>query len=208
MKRVTIHWLADPKRKVWVWFAAGVLVAGLAGANREQQAPQRPSAGWNARAGWNAPRGWSAPAGPANGGYGAAEPGGWSAPQDGWQAPAVDSGMAAPQSGWSAPAAAGGEETALPSGDSVSDRVNNNFSDYMRDQQRVVSENDGQTYIVESGADPNGIVDTRDGVSGFSAATPGSDAAGYGSVDTSGATTVDTSTATPVDTSSSTTAAE
>ena len=89
--------------------------------------------------------------------------------------------------------------------DSVSDRVNNNFSDYIRGDQRVVSQNDGQTYIVDGNADPNGMVDTRDGVSSYSAATPGSDAAGYAEVAPSGATTPDVSTSTPVDTSSTTT---
>ena len=72
----------------------------------------------------------------------------------------------------------------------------------MRDQQRVVSENDGQTYVVNSNADPNQMTDTRDGVSGFTAATPGSEAAGTAEVAPSGATTPDTSTSTPVETSS------
>src|ERR1043166_3514920 len=85
------------------------------------------------------------------------------------------------------------QETTLPSsGDSVPESVNTNFSDYMRDQQRVASDNDGQTYVVNSNADPNQMTDTRDGVSGFTQAAPGSDAAGYGEVAPSGATTVDT----------------
>jgi len=43
-------------------------------------------------------------------------------------------------------------------------------------------------------------------VSGFSTASPGSDATGYAAVAPSGATTVDTSAATPVDTSSASSA--
>jgi hypothetical protein len=123
--------------------------------------------------------------------------------------PAMGAGYAAPQTGGfvpAAPAAASDECPSVPTnGDSVPDSVNTNFSDYMRGQQRVVSENDGQTYVVDSNADPNQMTDTRDSVSSFSAATPGSEAAGYADVAPSGATTVDTSNSTLVDTSSSTT---
>src|SRR5205814_182172 len=123
------------------------------------------------------------------------------ASQIGENVPAAQTEISVPQTGGVVSTLAGAADsgsTVPTSGDSVPESVNTNFSDYMRDQQRVVSENDGETYVVNSNANPNEMTDTRDSVSGFSAATPGSDAAGYATVAPSGATTADTSTATPV----------
>jgi hypothetical protein len=212
MTRANMHSLARPNRKVWGWVAAGFLIVGIAGMNHDE-----PRGMGGARTGGYAPMaGGQRSAG--GGGFGAAGDG--VAPQTAWNAPntggmVVGVGGGSPQGGGFVPAAPAAATASDPptawvpgssevptSGDSVSDRVNTNFSDYMRDQQRVVSENDGQTYVVDSNAEPNQMVDTRDSVSGFSAATPGSAAAGVAEVASSGATTVDTSTSTPVETSS------
>lgn len=179
--------------KKWAWIAAGIVAVGIAGLNQDSPSPM------GGRPGWNAPmQGYG-----GRPGYGAV---GGNAVAMGWNAPQVGGGMAAPQmGGYAAPASGYGGGAGVPTaGDSVSDRVNNNFSDYMRGQQQVVSGYDGQTYTVDANADTNQMWNTQDGVSSFSAATPGSTSAGYAEVAPSGATTVDTSTSTPVDTSSST----
>jgi hypothetical protein len=195
MIRANMNWLTRLNNKQRAWLAAGIVVVGLAGMNNEQQGARVSPAGGNAPA--------------ASGGYGGGfvAPGVEDMPSTGGVAPATG-GAYVPQTGGyvPAPATASGSDNEVPtSGDSVSDRVNTNFDDYIRGQQRVVSENDGQTYITGANADPNQMTDTRDSVSGFSAATPGSDAAGTATVAPSGATTVDTSTATPVETSSAAT---
>ena len=204
MTRAAITWILDPNNPRRRWIAAGIVVLGLAGMHQEPQGPA------GVRMAGTAPRqavGYGA--GYVNGGTSAAPAGYAPSYQNQGEEPAMAGGYAAPQTGGfvpAAPAAASDNSPSVPtSGDSVPESVNTNFSDYMRDQQRVVSENDGQTYIVPSSADPNQMTDTRDSVSRFSAATPGSEAAGYAEVAPSGATTVDTSNSTPVDTSSSTT---
>jgi hypothetical protein len=193
--------------KKWAWVAAGIVAVGIAGLNKEQQVPMGSRPGWNAAVpGYGARPGWNGPAQGYGGRPGFAPSGDGQGAELGWNCPAMGGGMAAPQMGAYTPTAAGagyGGAEVPTSGDSVSDRINNNFSDYMRGQQRVVSEYDGQTYTVDGNADPNQMWNTQDGVSNFSAATPGSTSAGYAEVAPSGATTVDTSTATPVDTSSS-----
>ena len=195
MIRANLNWLTRLNNKQRAWLAAGIVGVGLAGMNNEQQGARVAPAGGNAPA--------------VRGGYGSGfmAPADQGAPQIGWNAPPAG-GDTVPQTGGyvPAPATASRTDNEVPtSGDSVSDRVNTNFDDYIRGQQRVVSENDSQTYITDANADPNQMTDTRDSVSGFSAATPGSDAAGYATVAPSGATTVDTSTATPVETSSAAT---
>lgn len=203
MTRAALDWLFDrnhPRRR---WIAGGAVLLGLGAMNQPSRSPMgaRPAgfapvpargfgagpvdqtAGWMNNGGETPMSGNAAPYQPAE------------------NEPTTATGYAAPAAGGFAPA--NDSSALLPSnGDSVPESVNTNFSDYMRDQQRVVSENDGQTYITGANADPNQMTDTRDSVSGFSAAAPGSEAAGYAEVAPSGATTVDTSTATPVDTSS------
>jgi hypothetical protein len=200
MLRANLDRLHRLNNKQKAWLAAGIVVVGLAGMNNPPRGAQFSPAGGNAPA--------------ARGGTGFVAPGGGATPPMDWNAPATggyapQAGNYIPQTGGYTPAPTGASpsDAELPSnGDSVSDRVNTNFDDYIRGQQRVVSENDGQTYIVDGNADPNQMTDTRDGVSGFTAATPGSEAAGYADVAPSGATTPDTSTATPVDTGSASSA--
>jgi hypothetical protein len=202
MIRANMNWLTRLNNKQRAWLAAGIVVVGLAGMNNEPSGARVSPAGGNApAAGGGYGRGYAVAAGQPLASL-------RSCPQSSGNAPVGGDETGIPQSSGVAPAAAGTSDTgaAVPtSGDSVSDRVNTNFDDYIRGQQRVVSENDGQTYITGANADPNQMTDTRDSVSGFSAATPGSDAAGYATVAPSGATTVDTSTATPVETSSAAT---
>jgi hypothetical protein len=206
MNRVNIDWLTRLNNKQKAWLAAGIIVVvGLAGQNNEPRGTRFAPAGGYAAAARGGYGSGYAPAGGYAPQTGSGYPrSGWT-PQTGDDAP--QAGGYLPQTGGYAPAAPGtGSDTTVPTnGDSVSDQVNNNFSDYMRGQQRVVSENDGQTYITDANADPNQMTDTRDSVSSFSAATPGSEAAGTATVEPSGATTVDTSTSTPVDTSSAAT---
>jgi hypothetical protein len=216
MTRAAINWILDSNNKRRRWIAAGVVLIGLGAMNQQPHGTMgvRPAGYTPVQA-----RGFSGgvvnnSAGWVNNGAGPAMAGSPSQYQSADNEPGMAGGDSAPQTGGfvpSTPAAASDNSTQVPtSGDSVPESVNTNFSDYMRDQQRVVSENDGQTYVVNSNADPNQMTDTRDSTSGFTQAAPGSEAAGYAEVVPSGATTVDTSTSTPVDTSgtSSTTSGE
>jgi hypothetical protein len=203
MIRANMNWLTRLNNKQRAWLAAGIVGVGLVSMNNEQRGARVSPVGGNApAAGVSDGRGDAVAAGQDT------SPGGWNGPVGGDETGIPQNGGTVPQSSGSVPAAAPTSDTGAEvptSGDSVSDRVNTNFDDTIRGQQRVISENDGQTYITDANADPNQMTDTRDSVSGFSAATPGSDAAGTAAVAPSGATTVDTSTATPVETSSAAT---
>ena len=200
MNRLDTNWTQRLSKKQWAWAIAGITILGIGGMNNTQHGAAVPQGSWRTQGpvGGNSFEG-NGFGGNNIGGGQAAPPMEGNAPSAGW-----GSNIPAPPAGGFTPAVQTQETTLPSSGDSVPESVNTNFSDYMRDQQRVASDNDGQTYVVNSNADPNQMTDTRDGVSGFTQAAPGSDAAGYGEVAPSGATTVDTSTATPVDTTPAT----